>query len=364
MAVAHPPSAAERPLWLRHLHWLLILALLPLAWSVLRPSGGERDFGARLRETLERATPEERQRVLYVLGEMREGKESEDVFWAVLPGHRLAGALLPRHTGMHWLFAAGAAVLFMAFFLLLATHGTARPQHLLAVAVFTATVGIGLLLLFQLLADWSRGVWLTGGSTVVLLFYIVKFIGFSYRAALDPANGFFPSLLGFTFGVGFCEEVAKALPLLGLYRLPNDQTWRGALVWGLASGAAFGIAEGIMYAGSYYNGISGPETYLVRFLSCVALHAVWTGSVGITINRKQALLQRDLTWYEFLGLLLRIVSVPMVLHGLYDTLLKKHMTGWALGIAVLSFLYLAWQISRLHSTGEEQTREAIPMGFP
>ena len=54
------------------------------------------------------------------------------------------------------------------------------------------------------------------------------------------------SFLGFTAGVGFCEEVCKAIPLLVYYREPNKQTWRGAFLWGLASGVGFGVAEGIM----------------------------------------------------------------------------------------------------------------------
>jgi RsiW-degrading membrane proteinase PrsW (M82 family) len=115
---------------------------------------------------------------------------------------------------MHWAFAVGSALLFMAFFLLLASHDTANPRSILTMGLFTATVGIAVLLLFQIIADWSQGVWLTGGSVVVLVFYGVKLIGFSYQAALDPANGFFLSFLGYTFGVGFCEEVVKALPLL------------------------------------------------------------------------------------------------------------------------------------------------------
>ena len=39
-----------------------------------------------------------------------------------------------------------------------------------------------------------------------------------------------------------------------------------------------------------------------------------------------------------------IVSGPMVLHGAYDTLLKKVMNGWALLVAAVSFAWLAFQI--------------------
>jgi hypothetical protein len=51
--------------------------------------------------------------------------------------------------------------------------------------------------------------------------------------------------------------------------------------------------------------------------------------------------------------------VPMLLHGLYDTLLKKEMNAVALGVAVLSFLFLAFQISRLHGADDVAAREAM-----
>jgi len=36
--------------------------------------------------------------------------------------------------------------------------------------------------------------------------------------------------------------------------------------------------------------------------------------------------------------------VPMVLHGIYDTVLKMHWNPIALAIAVISFGWLAWLI--------------------
>src|SRR5262249_24900828 len=151
------------------------------------------------------------------------------------------------------------------FLLLLATDRCAEALHLLGIGLLTATIGILLLVLFQFIAGWSQGVWITGRSILVLIFYFIKLIGFSYRAALDPENGFLLSFVGFTLGVGFCEEVCKTLPLLWLYRVGTHQRWRGSFLWGLASGAGFGIAEGIMYSSEYYNGIAGPGTYVVRF---------------------------------------------------------------------------------------------------
>jgi RsiW-degrading membrane proteinase PrsW (M82 family) len=359
-AAALPPLRSEEtPLWLRHLHWLLALALIPLGFSLLQKDDQDQaDFVSRLEKTVDEAPPDVQGRVIRVLQNLEKEGSLEDVF-AALPGEKLAGALLSRRTWIHWAFAAGAAVLFLAFLLFLAVDGAAQGRHLLAVGLFTATAGILFLLLVQALAQWSQGVWLRGGSVLVLIFYAIKLIGFSYQAALDPQNGFLLSFLGFTLGVGFCEEVCKALPLLWHYRQPSGQRWRGALLLGLASGAAFGIAEGIMYSRSYYNGIRGPDAYLVRFLSCVALHVVWTGAVAITLHRNQEMIQKEMPWYEFVPPLFYIVGVPMVLHGLYDTLLKKDMNAAALVVAVLSFLYLAFQISRLGGEDDAAAREKL-----
>jgi RsiW-degrading membrane proteinase PrsW (M82 family) len=353
-----PLTMNEPPLWLRHLHWLLVLALLPLALSLLSETGRD-DQIKRFAESCEELPPAVQDQLEQVINKIEKEEASKSELFALLPDRKIKGALLPYNSFAHWGFAFAAAVLFMAFFLLLGSQKTANPFHLLAYGFFTATVGILLLLLLQALAGWSQGFWLRGGNIIVLIFYIVKFIGFSYQAALDPENGFFLSFMGFTLGVGFCEEVCKALPLLVQYRRPLSLSWRTAFLWGLASGAGFGISEGILYSSRHYNGISGMEMYVVRFISCVALHALWTGSVGITIHQKQYLIQEDMNWYEYIPRLFAIVGVPMVLHGLYDTLLKKDMNAGALVVAVLSFLFLAFQISRLHGEDDEEARKEM-----
>jgi len=354
-------STDDLPLWLRHLHWLLVLALFPLALSLLHAS--KDDLESQLKETLDQASPEQQKRITLVLNDLQQGKGSVEDLFAVLPQQKMAGAFLPRQTWVHWIFALGAAVLFMSFIMVLGSQREAQPLELLVTGVITATIGIGFLLAVQLLAKWSQGFWIHGHGLLVIAFYFVKLIGFSYQAALDPENGFLLSFFGFTFGVGFCEEVVKAMPLLVLYRRGTNQEWRDAFLLGLASGAGFGISEGIMYSGSFYNGMSGPGIYVVRFISCVALHALWTGSVGITLNQKQWLIQADLAWYEFIPRLFLIVGVPMVLHGLYDTLLKKEMPALALAVAVLSFVFLAFQISRLHRADVTAARETLLLQF-
>ena len=128
---------------------------------------------------------------------------------------------------------------------------------------------------------------------------------------------------------------------------------------GLASGAGFGLAEAVIYASGFYNGVSGAGIYFVRNISCVALHALWTGSAAITIHRRQRLFQQPMHWYDWIVRAIAVVSVPMVLHGLYDTLLKKEMNALALAVAVASFVWLAFQISRLRRADDQTANEKM-----
>ena len=64
---------------------------------------------------------------------------------------------------------------------------------------------------------------------MLLVAQFMPFIANTYGAALDPNANFFVSWFGFTFGVGFCEEVCKALPLLWYLWGGGSLTWRGAL---------------------------------------------------------------------------------------------------------------------------------------
>jgi RsiW-degrading membrane proteinase PrsW (M82 family) len=278
--------------------------------------------------------------------ETEEAPSLDDIF-AVLPGERLSGAFLARSSIAHWFMAAVATVAYMAFFMFLAADGSAKPRQVLAVGLFTSTVGVGFLLALQFLAAAFEGHLLIGFNIVTLLFYVVKLIALSYSAAADPENGFFVSFVGFTLGVGLCEELVKAFPLFWFRDTLRGAAWRGLFIWGLASGAGFGIAEGIIYSSAYYNGITGPGMYLVRFLSCVALHAIWTGSVAVFLYERRDSFDHCDLWYEWITPSLVVIAAPAVLHGLYDTCLKKDFNGIALLVALVSFGYLAFLFRRL-----------------
>jgi hypothetical protein len=66
-----------------------------------------------------------------------------------------------------------------------------------------------------------------------------------------------------------------------------------------------------------------------------------------------------MAWHDWLVRSVAVVAVPMVLHGLYDTLLKKEMSAPALGVAAFSFLYLAFQISRLRGVDDQAAHEGM-----
>jgi RsiW-degrading membrane proteinase PrsW (M82 family) len=349
-----PLTTDDQPFWRRHLHWLLVLAMIPLATSLLSERG-HKELVERLTKAVREAPPNVQVRIAQA---MESNATLGDVI-ALLPEQRLEGAWLPQTTFAHWGMAAMMAVLFLIFFMFLASDGSAEPWHVLAVGVFTATVGVGFLLVVQGIASWTEGRIVVGRSVLVLIFYIFKFIAFSYSAASDPENGFLLSFVGFTAGVGFLEELIKAVPIFWYPQESRGKDWRGLFIWGLASGAGFGIAEGILYSSRYYNGVSGPETYLVRFLSCVALHAIWSGSVGITLYLRRDTFINLGSWSEWIAPTLVVIGVPMVLHGLYDTCLKRDLNVVALLIAVVSFAWLAFLMSRLYGTDDAAATQAM-----
>lgn len=289
-----PLTTNDPPLWRRYLHWALVLALLPLAASLLTAGKDGESLSDRIDKTLERATPAEQKRFVEGL----ERSATLDDLLDGLPKKKLDGALLTRSSPAHWLMALAATALYMLFLVYLASDGSAKAAHVLSVGLITATVGVGLLLLVQWLASLTDGRIVVGRGVLGLVFIVLKFVAFSYSAATDPDNGFLLSFVGYTLGVGLLEELTKTVPLFwhrdesvggGRGGAARRANWRGLFIWGLASGAGFGIAEGIIYSARYYNGISGPGIYAVRFLSCVALHAIWSGSVAITLYLKRDL---------------------------------------------------------------------------
>jgi RsiW-degrading membrane proteinase PrsW (M82 family) len=345
---------------LEYSYLLLAFALIPLVISLMSKED-KSDLQDRFAQSVAKATPEERKRIEGVLSQEQ---ISLDDAIAVLSGHKLEGAHLARDTSIHWAYAAIASAAFLLLLGLFFSVERANPLHLLGVGAFTGTVGVFVLLLVQFCSNF-RIHRFRGTGVVMIIMVILTLIGWSYDSANDPDSNFFLSALGFTFGVGLCEEFAKAIPLFFYFKRYAEMGWRGACLWGLASGIGFGVTEGIMYSSRYYNGISGFDIYLVRFISCVALHAMWSASVGIAIARNVDDYERIEDGAGFGLFMLRIMAVPMFLHGFYDTLLKQDMNAWALVVALLSFGWLAWHIelARVTNPGAGRPRASKEFAY-
>jgi RsiW-degrading membrane proteinase PrsW (M82 family) len=329
----------ERSVLLELRHLLLGIALIPLALSLFHPAD---DIVERIKTTISHQ-PKEIKAKLETLSKMEDTTRGDFLRDAldILPEHQLEGAHLPAITMTHWLYAIISAVVFLGVIVFLFPKGDASAGELLLSGLFTGVIGILLLLGVQWIA--FAGFRFRGGGKAIIIFIILKFIAFSYLAALDPDCGFVLSLLGFTFGVGLLEELTKALPM---FAKSDKLGWREAIAWGLASGVGFGVSEGISYAGSFYNGVTGADIYLIRFTSCVALHAIWAAAVGISIYRAKAAIAAVTETSSIAWAVLKVLFIPMLLHGLYDTFLKKDMPGAAFLTALFSFAWLAYQIER------------------
>jgi RsiW-degrading membrane proteinase PrsW (M82 family) len=347
-------KAAPKRLLRDYTYLVLLLALIPLIYTSTKPE----DAGERLEKTLQQASPELR-------AEVDEYKEFEEIngplpdwalyylsdeFYDQLPGRRVEGAMLSRRSKVHWLFAIVTLIVFLGLILTFFAKKSAEPRHLLYVAGFTGTVGIVMLLVLQALADATRG-WIVVGGISTLPFWLLKLVAGSYDAAIDPNANLFVSAFGFIACVGLLEESVKVLPIVYHYHTDGSMSWRGAMLWGLASGIGFGVTEGIMYSGDYYNGIWAGDVYLTRFISCVTLHAVWSASAALFVFHQRDAMEAMNTVGSWISGVFGVVIIPMFLHGIFDTLLKKEMEVGAIVLAALSFGVLALQIEVVRKMG-------------
>jgi RsiW-degrading membrane proteinase PrsW (M82 family) len=155
-------------------------------------------------------------------------------------------------------------------------------------------------------------------------------------------------------GVGLLEEGVKALPLLWYTNSVGNLSWRAMILWGLASGIGFGVSEGISYSADFYNGILSADIYVVRFVSCVALHAIWSASVAVFIYQQRDLVEAAVGPWEWLNAAFTVVIVSTFLHGLYDTMMKKEYVLGGIIVGIISVGVLGMQIEWLRKKGNKR----------
>lgn len=157
---------------------------------------------------------------------------------------------------------------------------------------------------------------------------IQLFPPFEQIYALTKSDSIFARMIGFTFGVGLVEEVTKALPLLIILRKAKEPLIPQTLVYyGLISGLGFGTVEGVHYQTSVNTQFDYSAAFflnIARLTSLPFLHSIWSAIAAYFLSFRYL-------YPKFRsGLLFVAVSIPAILHGLYDTL------GWSiLGFSVM-----------------------------
>jgi RsiW-degrading membrane proteinase PrsW (M82 family) len=171
------------------------------------------------------------------------------------------------------------------------------------------------------------------------------------------------NLLPWIYGVGFAEEVTKAIPIL-VAALSLRWIWKITLdvrVWmflGTIAGLAFGVRESVLYTSSYLMqgnhraGLAVPLilTFAQRVFVDGFQHAVWAGIaaffIGMGVNYRR----------RRIPLILFGVTLPAVLHGLNDwtTQLASHWL-WIVMEAVSMLLFIGYTMSA--ASIERQVRD-------
>jgi hypothetical protein len=153
-----------------------------------------------------------------------------------------------------------------------------------------------------------------------------KFVHNCYSVMKDKHS--YPSLtvlLAYIFGVGLCEEAIK---FAWAFFRGESEGVDGRVALGFCSGVGFGVAECVHYCTNFYDGQHNFYTYLVRFVSLVALHGSWTAISALLVRGS------DHKGLDFC----RAISCSMVLHGFYNHSLHTHNSGRTILMVVLTIV--------------------------
>ena len=175
----------------------------------------------------------------------------------------------------------------------------------------------------------------------LVLTNIQSFPPMSFLYALTESESVVAKLVGFIFGVGFTEELIKALPLLYFVRTAKEPLIPQTLVYyGLISGIGFGVLEGVLYQTTTNTTLGYSDAFfmnIARLTSLPFLHAIWAGIAGYFIAFANLFPKFRKALY------LLAISIPALLHGVYDVL------GWGLlglGSTLFSVLLLMYYLKR------------------
>jgi protease PrsW len=216
--------------------------------------------------------------------------------------------------GVYFALAWGAALYWII------SPDSIQPTRISIVAVFTAVVGVSILLALQ-------------GLPIISTLY-----------SMTESSELVPRLIGFVGGVGVLEESTKALPILWFaFKLRQLRTPREIAFYAAVSGLGFGVAEGVTYALKYVvweiQGNTGATDYLlsqtIRMTTLPLLHAIWAAIAGYYIGLG-VLHPRKAVAFVVVG-----IGTAASLHGLYDGLLDAWQWFELIMFAVSVLLFVS-----------------------
>ena len=179
--------------------------------------------------------------------------------------------------------------------------------------------------------------------TTITVFFLTQLAVFIIFSGLNNLNFFylftqmpFPlSIIGFIAGVGLTEEFAKMIPLLILARRAKEPLLPQTLVYyGLMSGIAFGVFEGVQYQTTVNTGADYTTAFVMniaRLTSLPFLHATFSGICGYFTAFARLYPRYRRSLYAL------ALAIPATLHGLYDSFTQ---VAYLLSVAVAFFAVL------------------------
>jgi RsiW-degrading membrane proteinase PrsW (M82 family) len=265
------------------------------------------------------------------------------------------------------------------------------PDHqLVAFSVYFAVIW-GLIFRFNVVPGVRIGWGLLGGTllfTGLVGMFLLVGICFSYIFPIWFVNSVqSPDALvrlgGFLFRAGVCEEMCKAIPVVGLMFLFRRKPlgYSDIIMIGVFSGLGFAAFESLdwfkVQASAFFNGImndpNANETTLLntlvadsqfsmlmvltRTISLTFGHAVWSALFAHFIAQSRG------AGAKRLPLLIVGLTVAAGFHGIYDWLSNIQKTGSVL-ITVLSFMLLKLYIVQGTATQADRQPAAVPEAIP
>lgn len=159
-------------------------------------------------------------------------------------------------------------------------------------------------------------------ALILVLLLLQSLPGISYLYSLTESSSILYRLIGYIFGVGFFEELIKALPLIYIARFSKTPLVPQSMVYyGLLSGTGFGATEGVLYQTGLNSHLDYDTAFFMnvaRLTSLPFLHSIWSGIAGYFIA------------FAYLypkfrkSMFLLALGIPALLHGFYDVF------GWSL----------------------------------